>query len=109
MIPSEQHQLAIELAAWIADQVRRNATFKESAAGPLLDSAASPFAGACYALWGLGGATTTDENGNPPDDRHGSPPPHFRLSDEANLRLAVATRQVMPKDLSRLIGVFVGM
>jgi len=108
--PAGQHRLAVELAVWIADQVRRFGAFKPAAGGDVLDSATSPLTGACYTLWGVGGAVTTDADGNPPDDRgYGSPPPHFRLAGEIELRRALDGRKITPKDFSRLIGDFAGM
>ena len=106
MTPAEQH-LAIELAVWNADQVRRFGTFKPSPIGPLLDSADSPFAGACYSLWDLGCAFTYEGDGSPRRGDHGAPPAHFRIADEREIRQALAEREIMPKQFSSLIHHFI--
>jgi hypothetical protein len=108
MIPAQQHRLAVELAVWIAEQVRQLGAFSDSPAGPILDSANSPFAGACYTLWSLDCATTTDANGNSPrDDGYGAPPPHFRLATEPDIRARLASREIVPKRFSETVRDFV--
>ena len=108
MSPTQHHRLAVELAVWIAERVRQLGELCESPAGPIFNSANSPFAGALYTLWSLGCAITTDANGHTPSDEgHGAPPPHFRIASEPEIRSRLASLEIKPKYFSETVRDFV--
>ncbi len=108
MIPAQQHQLAVELAVWIAERVRQLGESSDSAAGPIFNSANSPFAGALFTLWSMDCATITDRNGDVPNyDDYGAPPPHFRIASEHEIRSRLPSREINPKQFSETIRDFV--
>ena len=107
MTPREHQALGIELAVWEAAQAWRLATFRESPAGPLIDSATSPFVNVCWALWELGCAKTLAADGGPPRGDHGAPPPHFLIAREQEVRATLAEQTIMPAQFSSLLGTFI--